>query len=120
MQTPTSATDGVTDKQFVTRVRMRMPLPIFAATSRCRHVSKNGKQCGNTVDTMGLHALLCGRSGHVAQRHNAIRDDVAHLLCESQPHPVHVEPHGNNLSDDKHSDVRWRDQTSLRGLILQW
>ena len=63
----------LTDTEFRTYLRMRLGLEV-CVQQRCQHraVGDQGKQCTQTSDTLGYHALLCKLGGGLTRTHNAI------------------------------------------------
>ena len=61
------------------------------------------------MEATGIHSLLCSVGGHIAVRHDGIRDELAALLRETVTSPVHVEPHDGQVEGDKHPDIMWWD-----------
>ena len=43
----------------------------------------------------------------MVQRQNRVRDALAEVIKQSQPHPVHIEAHTASELDDKHPDIQW-------------
>jgi hypothetical protein len=83
---PREPKHNFTDIEFRVSIRLRMGLAVIQPSTHqyCRHYAAQGTLCGAQVDALGLHALLCKVGGHVIHRHDAVRDELAHILCESE------------------------------------
>ena len=97
MAAPTGPATRLTDLEYkvCTRLRLRVPLHLGAATDRCRNqrgtggveeeeeAAEHGRECLKPLDADGFHALACRVGGLVIRRHHALRDIFAWIGREA-------------------------------------
>ena len=108
MAAPTATATRLTDAEYkvCARLRLRVPLHLGEAGSRCRnrrggaHTEEEGErgstaECLKPLDSDGFHALTCLVGGLVIRRHHALRDILAairkgnRLIVDARPRHSH-------------------------------
>ena len=112
--TPQLPKHWLSDQTFVTSVRSRMHLRVFAAEGPCLHRSKPrpnqpASQCSCSRDPYGKHAFHCQMGGAIIARHNALRDTLAERVTEHTGLPATVEQHDHATGDERRPDLHYQN-----------
>ena len=82
---PRSTLHALSDSQYRVAFRLRFGIPFSApsdAPSLCQHTA-GLSTCNHALDPLAAHALSCCKGGGVVARHNAVRDTLFQLICDS-------------------------------------
>ena len=72
---PTEQSFSMSNVQMVTAVRLRLGLPVIPAIETTQVCS-----CGNSLDLLENHLILCKRGAEVSQRHNMLVQAWSRLI----------------------------------------
>ena len=114
LMTPSKPEHKFTNQAFVSLVRLRMHLPVYASEGLCLHRSKRRghippSQCSCTRDRFGRHVLLCQTGGAIVERHDKCRDKLAEVIVEQSALPAPTEEQVYVYTDNRHPDIRYQN-----------
>ena len=116
MGVPSKPGHYMSDQEVTTAVRLRMCAEVFDNNMACNHHNQD-TVCGASLDTYGLHALICRLGGHVIRRHNRLRYILADIISTALESSVHVEQHIPGVHEDnRRPDISYADHRGMR----QW
>jgi len=97
---PPVGENGMDNAMFGVSMKFRLGLPIYDEGTTCPM-----KNCNKELDPSGYHASVCMKGGHIANRHNGVRDSIHRILTRAMLNPKREQGGLIGATKEKPADI---------------